>query len=357
MEQKFISFDPWWGGFSNIRMSYEIAAAISIVTGRTLIVPHKIYCLFLSEHQNKNTFFDIWKILDKNSFFENFDCINYKKVPEYKDLENEKHYFSNIEKVAKLILFSEEYYEWDRPQKSIKNDSFLFFDKNNQNDFDEFGKNRHGISLHFEDKFIHFPRNLFGHFYYLVYGNGPEQRNLIKKKIINGIKYRECFFQEALKIKNKIGHYNAIHIRRNDFLRVRKECSASQIQNLIKNITQVIPKNEPLYIATDEKDINLFSFLKEKYKIYFFSNFFEEKQDFEKLAIDQIICSEAEIFLGSKYSTYSDYINILRGINNKKDFHRSGTNFHFPKIEYKRFPWEKESADWNRLHETYWKYE
>lgn len=352
-----MSFDPWWGGFSNIRMSYELAAAISVITKRTLIVPHKVYCLFLSEHYDKNSFFDVWKILDKNAFFENFDCVNYKKISEYSDLENNYHYFHNIEKVAKLILFSDEYHEWGKPQKSIKDDNFLFTQNEDQIDFNQFAKNRSGVCLNHEDKFIHFPRNLFGHFYYLVYASGAKGRNEIKNKIINGIKYRQCYFEEAFKVKNKIGVYNAIHVRRNDFLRVRKESSTSQIKNLITNLGILDNKEIPLYIATDEVDKSVFSFLNEKYKVYFLSDFFDKKHDFEKLAIDQIICAEADVFLGSKYSTYSDYINVIRGINNKKDFHRSGTNFNFPKIPYKKFPWENECADWNRLHETYWKYE
>ena len=59
-DNKYISFDPWWGGFSNIRMTYELVGALSVITDRTIILPHRIYCLFLSEWQDKKTWFDMF---------------------------------------------------------------------------------------------------------------------------------------------------------------------------------------------------------------------------------------------------------------------------------------------------------
>ena len=66
--KKYISFDTWWGGLNNIRMTYEMVAAIAVCTNRTIILPEKIYCLFLSEHQLKNSFFDFWELFDKDLF-------------------------------------------------------------------------------------------------------------------------------------------------------------------------------------------------------------------------------------------------------------------------------------------------
>ena len=108
-------------------MSYEMAAAISIITKRKLIIPYKIYCLFFSEWQNKKSFFDIWNVLDKDLFIKNFDCIDYNDIDEYKSLENEIHYFHGVENIAKLILFTDEYHEWKIPQKSINRNNFIFY--------------------------------------------------------------------------------------------------------------------------------------------------------------------------------------------------------------------------------------
>ena len=52
-------------------------------------------------------------------------------------------------------------------------------------DYTSFSNGRTLIDLNCDDKFIHFPRNLFGHFYYHIYANTPTQRNIIKEKIKN----------------------------------------------------------------------------------------------------------------------------------------------------------------------------
>jgi len=356
MEEKFISFDPWRGGFSNIRMSYEMAAAISIITKRKLIIPHKIYCLFFSE-LNKKSFFDVWNVLDKDLFIKNFNCVDYEHVEEYKSLENNIQYFHGVAKIAKLILFIDQHEEWNVFQKPINRNNFIFCEKEYENDYIKFAKERSGICIKMHDKYIHFPRNLFGHFYYHIYGNGPIERNLIKNKIINGIKYKNYFFEEAKKVKNILKSFNAIHVRRNDFLRVRKESAENQMIQLKFNLKNKITNKSPLYIATDEKDKKVFDFLKKDYEIFFLEDFFKDLKNYEAMALDQTICSEAEVFLGSKLSTYTDYINIIRGVNEKQDFHRKGINFNYGKSEYDLYPWERESADWNRLHSFYWKYE
>jgi hypothetical protein len=40
--RSFLSFEPWPGGFNNIRMSLEFAMALAIATKRTLVLPDKV---------------------------------------------------------------------------------------------------------------------------------------------------------------------------------------------------------------------------------------------------------------------------------------------------------------------------
>jgi len=352
MKEKYISFDSWWGGFSNVRMSYELIAAISIITNRTIILPPKVYCLFFSKINEKSTFFDIWDVLDKEAFTSQFKCVEYKDVPEYALLENDYQYFQNVNDIAIPIMFGDSFKQTGT-QQPIGN-SVIVNNINDINDFNKFSINREIVNVNYGNKFIHFPRNLFGHFYYHVYGNGSYERNLIKEKIKNGIVYKKKYFDLAETIKSKIGEYNAIHVRRNDFVQVRPEYSIPQLDNLIYDIEFRIPNNIPLYIATDENDKSLFNSLKEKYDIYFLEDFFKELNSYESLAIDQIICSRADIFLGSKLSTFSDYINIMRGYSGKKDFHREGTNFKMHKLVYDTFPWEVEQYGWEKVYSYCW---
>ena len=357
MEEKYISFDGWWGGYSNIRMSYELAAAISIITNRTIILPPNLYCLFLSEHNDKSTFFDMWKTLDIEAFKKQFKCVHYEEVPEYAVLGDDIHYFSGIDEIAKCILFDDKYKEWGA-QQGIYDTQVMACKISDTEDFKNFQRGRELINLDCEDKFIHFPRNLFGHFYYHIYGDGPTQRNVIKEKIKNGVKYKQKYFDLSDRVKDTIGFYNSVHIRRNDFLSVRSSTAVPQLTTLLDDIKNRIPNDLPLYIATDEKDKSLFDFLKENYKIYFLEDFYSDLENYEKLMIDQIICSKSEIFLGSKFSTFSDYINVLRGYSgNKLDFHREGTNFNMPILKYDRFPWEVENYSWDKIWDYCWRYE
>ena len=354
--KKYISFDPWWGGFSNIRMTYEIVGAISVITGRTIILPHKIYCLFLSEWQDKSTWFDMFDALDIHKFKEHFDCVDYYDVPEYESLENNKHYFENVQSVAKVIMFGDEDTHLG-PQKGPGNDYVLTCGVEDSEEFELFRDNRQVIDLDCDDKFIHFPRNLFGHFYYHVYGKNPIVRNRIKEKVNKGIQYLDSFFTKASRISSELGKFNAVHIRRNDFLQVRKDIAERQTTNLLDDIRDRIPNDKPLFIATDEGDKSVFLPLKEKYNIFFLTDFLFNDSSLTMLLVDQIVCSKADVFLGSHLSTFSDYVNILRAQNNKDDYHREGTNFSHPKLTYNRFPWETEEYSWDKIWDYHWEYE
>ena len=61
--------------------------------------------------------------------------------------------------------------------KGPDNDYVLTCGIEDQSEFDVFKGDRQVIDLECDDKFIHFPRNLFGHFYYHVYGKTPIIRN------------------------------------------------------------------------------------------------------------------------------------------------------------------------------------
>lgn len=355
MDRKFISFDPWWGGFSNVRMSYELATAISIITNRTLILPPKVYCFFLSNHQDKNSFINVWDFFDKNKFTSNISSDEYHNILEYKRLETDKQYFNDVDKIAKTILFEGDDSGW-HPNLPIKNNQVLVCDITDRCDFEEFSKNREIINLNLDDKFIHFPRNLFGHFYYHVYGKSNDQRNLIKQKIKDSICYKQEYHDIAYQIKNTLGSYNSIHVRRNDFTFVRKDYVDNQTKNLKSVLLEKIPRDLPLYIATDEKDKSFFNFLKPDYNIFFLNDFLKDLRVQESLIVDQITCVNSEIFLGSRLSTFSDYINIMRGYEQRSDYHREGTNYSLPILTYKKYPWEVEPYAWENIHKFRWTY-
>merc|ERR1719410_972603 len=78
---------------------------------------------------------------------------------------------------------------------------------------------------------------------------------------------------------------------------------------------KVIPRHETLYIATDETNMTYFTPFFQYYKsIQFLHNVLDEEMDAEKLGMmEQFICANARVFIGTQYSTFSSYINRLRG--------------------------------------------
>ena len=342
-ETKYISFDPWWGGFNNVRMSYETAAAIAHVTGRTLILPPKVYILFLAQHQKKDSFFDIWKIFDKAAFTRTFKTIEYHNVPEYQQFNSDIQYFDGIKDApfVRNILFDDVMKDWG-PQRNP--DSHVLFHNITDRDwFHKFSRGRKKIDLDTDYKFIHFPRNLLSHFYYHVY---TEDMKGLASAVQSGIQFKPEYEGMASCIMQ--GEYNALHIRRGDFLNVRKEVTNDMYKNLESLIEGRVEKDLPLYIATDEKNLSIFDFLKTKYDIKFLSDFIGA-ESYTALSLDTIICANAKTFLGSHLSTFSDYIHIQRKYRGKKDFSRHNINYKRNEINYNELPWEQERYTWDNL--------
>lgn len=345
MNNKYVSFDWWWGGWNNIRMCYEMIGAISYISGRKIILPPNGYCLFLSEHQEKNSFFNMWDFLDKKSFTSNFDCVEYKDTPLIK-YSSDIQYYENIVDDIKCILFdNDKYINWG-PQNFI-NRGLIYQGIEDINHFNEFNSdNRKLYDIMCDDEIIHFPRNLLGHFGYHVYPPNDKARRIIQQKVRDGIRFKEEFYIKAKELMP--GDYDAIHVRRGDFKYTQTTWTEDLYKNLENLLDGRVRKSVPLYIATDETDLSMFDFLKEKYNILFLKDL-KEKSYNEDVVLDTLICCNAHNFFGSRMSTYTDYINILRGYNNKIDNHRKSLNFERKEIKYNKYPWEVEPYNWQDL--------
>ena len=247
--RKYLSFDTWWGGLNNIRMSYELAGALSVLTKRCLILPPKVYCLFLSEHQNKKTFFDFWKLFDKTAFTAQFKCIDYVELQSYKKYESSEQYFDNICADIKCYPLTREHLNWG-PNLDVVHYKFT------------------NEELNVQDQFIHFPRNLFGHWYACIQFTSATQKAKVRKKIRQGLQIKSEFKRDYFNGEP----YNAIHVRSGDFNVTRKESTLTLFSNLRQAVGEKVSKDKPLYIATDEKDRDKFKCLN-GYSCYYLSDF------------------------------------------------------------------------------------
>lgn len=328
MENKYVSFSPYFSGLSNVIMSYELALAISYITGRTLILPPKTWLLFISKSQNFVDFSDIWEIFDKPLVKSEFNCVEFEDVPEIggvmSHIAGENSFTKNISSYVfdlKEIFFS------DVKNSTISECHMVLHNGSieDQKDFENFSSNRAVLSLDCDNKFIHFENNLFGIFWYNIYPGNSEKRNELKRKINKCLRYKKKYYDMGEQVKNKIGPYNALHIRRGDFIHARPEISdkINSPHNIMEKILSLFPCNIPIYISTDEQDLRFFDRLRSIYKVYFFNDFvdqFGEINDLDKAVLEQVICYGAEEFYGTSLSTYSKRINVMRGCDKKSAY-------------------------------------
>lgn len=330
----YITFAPYYSGLSNVIMSYEVAFGLSHITGRTLVLPKDAFLLFYTDQsQQKKDFKDIWTLFDKDIAKEEFNLIEFDQVAELNDvkhlIENHRSYTAKITDHVKDIYnfkLANDKNSTCETHDVFVNDSSRFIDSA---DYKNFINDRSVVDLNLSNKFIHFENNLFGHFWYHIYPGGPEKRNILKNKINKVFKYKNKFYEIAKKVKDQIGTYNAIHIRRNDFLKVREKDlqSIDSDEKVLYKLEHVVNNDIPLYIATDESNKDFFKKIKEKYQVYFFKDFNFDLSPLEEAVVEQIICAESEFFIGTYLSTYSKRINVMRGLEGKQANDYMGINY------------------------------
>ena len=333
---KYISFSPYFSGLANVIMSYEIAFAIAYVTKRTLILPPKTWLLFISESQEKDGFSDIWKVFDKDYVKSQIKCIDYYDVPEFQGkfdlIQGEKSFTKNLSKHVDSVKDIDFVTEVKAEVYCVNDVHTVFTTEPYLNeDFKDFCQGRNVLNLsEIKEKFIHFENNLFGHYWYHVYPGDENERNMMKQKINNCFRYVPRLYNLASKVKDNIGSYNAVHVRRNDFLDARKDelNPVSNKENLLNMLKVFFNPSIPLYISTDEKDLSFFDEVEKEYEIYFYENFDFDLEKIDNDVIEQVICSQAENFYGTYLSTYTSRINVMRGIERRQADDDVGINYY-----------------------------
>jgi len=113
---------------------------------------------------------------------------------------------------------------------------------------------------------------------------------------------------------NKDGLFDTFHIRRGDFQYKQTRIEADEI---LENIQDKLEPNSTIYIATDERNKTFFKpFFDQHYHIYFLDDFVEHIVEINSNfygMLDQRIASRGRTFIGTYFSTFTGYINRMRG--------------------------------------------
>jgi hypothetical protein len=110
------------------------------------------------------------------------------------------------------------------------------------------------------------------------------------------------------------GSFDTIHVRRGDFQFQAMWVSADQIYEL--NARKMIEDGRTIFVATDEKDRSFFASLAKHHRLYFLDDFVHLLGGLDSHflgMVDQLVAAKGETFIGTYYSTFSGYINRLRG--------------------------------------------
>jgi len=124
--------------------------------------------------------------------------------------------------------------------------------------------------------------------------------------------------ERAIANGNPEGLYDSMHIRRGDFQYEQTRIEADKIYENIKDLFQ---ENSTVFIATDERDKNFFDPLRRHYNLLFLDDFLELTPKINKNyygMLDQRVASRGRTFAGAFYSTFTGYINRMRGYHSQK---------------------------------------
>lgn len=328
--EKYMIFECAEAGFNNIRMLLETAICVAHLTSRVLVLPPRIICKHFNPvypHQTKikiQEFFDFKyltryiKIISYNTFRKSFpDIITRLNLQRVAEIENDKG-FKSYRDWKGIIDYAVQFrYNFNGGIAyyfgEIKNSDFSYFRTNRQ--MIHFAPN-HSVYC---DPLICFSRENFGLFYTVIYGNCRQQWVHLLKIINDGLRLKDKFYTEVDQMRKIClsNNYNAIHLRRGDFLTCHESYArtvASNNQAMIKCKQEFINKIKTIYVSTNDME-DKFDDLKTEYNIMTWNDIKHVfKIDDHLIPIyEMIICSKADSFIGSYLSTFTACIHRLRG--------------------------------------------
>uniref|UniRef100_A0A7S2W8P9 O-fucosyltransferase family protein n=1 Tax=Eucampia antarctica TaxID=49252 RepID=A0A7S2W8P9_9STRA len=362
-ETKYLAFAPDIGGWNNVRMGLESILVLAAATGRTLVLPPNkaIYLMntvrgfgdFLTLHNPE--FLKKVPIISTEEFIEREGKENGRfPIPvelQFKVNNAKKECFPM--KIADNSCFAvDEYFEKVGYEANITAERCFIFDEDifkgsspsdeNQKKIENFCGEPTPFFLTQElqqETLIHIGcsvhSRLFGHFYGIMLFTDPVIDNHYKRFVRDFLHYHDAVYCAAGKIVNTmqdmakelakekgflidpgISGFSTIHVRRGDF-QFKEAVISGQEWN--DNLQDVWLDDEIVYIATDEKNKRFFAPIAKNNHILMYLDDFWDIAGLGDLdpncmgMIDTIVASRGRTFSGTWFSTFTGYINRLRG--------------------------------------------
>lgn len=219
---------------------------------------------------------------------------------------------------------------------------------------------------------LHINTQALGHYSYFFYLDEERRRQVVD--LMKRLRPKRPYREVADRIAASFGPFNAIHIRRGDFvsneLSRRKITRAASIsgQEMVANLASRMRRDDPLVICTDgssreeifgpiqkyfRETIFLDRYLRENTSIREMISQLPRDDETVLVLLTQLVASKARVFAGTLFSTFTALIHRLRGFaSQESSFLYCYNDFLSPLVHFDRcefLPVGDGPYSWNRI--------
>jgi hypothetical protein len=178
---------------------------------------------------------------------------------------------------------------------------------------------------------LHISALTLGHYSHFFYLDDERRRQIVD--LMRRLRPKRPYLDAAKAVITSLGSFNAIHIRRGDFLyndlakeKITRPNSVSG-HEIVANLASRMSRDHPLLICTDgSPGEKLFGPIREHFReTIFLDRFLRESREMQRMLTElprsdetvvalltQIVASEAQVFAGTLFSTFTAMIHRLR---------------------------------------------
>jgi GDP-fucose protein O-fucosyltransferase len=184
-------------------------------------------------------------------------------------------------------------------------------------------------------------------FYAMIFGTLATRRRAMLH-VKDSVRHHTEFVYAARRIADELRPFHAVVVRRNEFIQAYPQANVPAYQ-ILAAVAETAPPGARLLIATDELDCGFFEPLSERYQLFYVRDLVKaviqpEWTRYHLSCVEQNLCAFAESFVGTRLSTFSAYVNRLRGYHGCGDTHVRFTDGTHRRIrddeQWPQFSWE-----------------
>jgi hypothetical protein len=219
---------------------------------------------------------------------------------------------------------------------------------------------------------LHIKTEALGHYSYFFYLDEERRHQVVD--LMKRFRPKRPYLEVADRIAASFGPFNAIHVRRGDFL--SNELSRLKIsrttavsgQEIVANLASRMRRDDPLVICTDgssreevfgpiqqyfRETIFLDRYLRDSTSMRDMISQLPRDDETVQALLTQLVASKAQVFAGTFFSTFTALIHRLRGFaSQESSFLYCYNDFLSPLVRFERcefLPVSDGPYSWNRI--------